>query len=585
MNSSNDQNLNNSNVSPVEQIQTPIIEMPQMPEANQTIEEPIAPVQAPVVEAPVEPVQAPVVEAHAEPMQPPVVEAPVEQVQTPIVEAPVEPMQPPVVETPAEPVQTPVASSPEEPVNPTSEPNDSINNQNNAFDNSGAIEFVKEKKPKKGFLIILILIIIIIGISCLIIYVRNEYNAKKFLDSINHNINLWIDNNLNLTSNQRDYIENFLEYDILSNGNFELNMDDTNIVLNYSNNLALNNKYEKLYLDLKLNEEKLINGNLILDKNNIYIDSKDLYENVLYQYLEIDIFNYIIEYINENKETINIDDFKMIITNLVYYSNQSLKEAEFKTSYKGLNVEYVYNINSDNISKIKEKFTNLIKSDDLIMKYVDEYSLESIFDDINSIEIENFSLTININMFNKKLNSFILKYNDNTITGNRNKDEFIILNNDYKYIISKIDQTYNIDYYEKDEFIVSFKIKMITNDNNFNLDINAEDSNNKMNMIIEYKLDGNKNIFNFKLNGEIVNEEDENKKSKLNIIFSSDIEYGKNLVNKGNITNAVNINDLSYNDLMNIREKIKNIIKKFTILPDIYKKNDIIIKDIPYNTY
>ena len=36
---------------------------------------------------------------------------------------------------------------------------------------------------------------------------------------------------------------------------------------------------------------------------------------------------------------------------------------------------------------------------------------------------------------------------------------------------------------------------------------------------------------------------------------------------------------------MNIREKIKNIIKKFTILPDIYKKNDIIIKDIPYNTY
>ena len=561
MNSSNDQNLNNSNVSPVEQAQNPIIDMPQMPEANQTIEEPIAPVETPVVEE------------HTEP------------VQTPVVEAPVEPMQPPVVETPAEPVQTPVASSPEEPVNPTREPNDSINNHTTAFDNSGAVEFVKKKKPKKGFLIILILIIIIIGISCLIIYVRNEYNAKKFLDNINYSINQWIDNNLNLTSNQRDYIENFLEYDILSNGNFELNMDDTNIVLNYSNNLALNNKYEKLYLDLKLNEEKLINGNLILDKNNIYIDSKDLYENVLYQYLEIDIFNYIIEYINENKETINIDDFKMIITNLVYYSNQSLKEAEFKTSYKGLNVEYVYNINSDNISKIKEKFTNLIKSDDLIMKYVDEYSLESIFDDINSIEIEDFSLTLNINMFNKKLNSFILKYNDNTITGNRNKDEFIILNNDYKYIISKIDQTYNIDYYEKDEFIVSFKIKMVTNDNNFNLDINAEDGNNKMNVIIEYKLDGNKNIFNFKLNGEIVNEEDENKKSKLNIIFSSDIEYGKNLVNKENITNAVNINDLSYNDLMNIREKIKNIIKKFTILPDIYKKNDIIIKDIPYNTY
>ena len=62
------------------EVQTPVIEMPQMPEANQTIEEPIAPVETPVVETPVEPMQTPVVEMPAEPVQTPVVEAPVEPV-------------------------------------------------------------------------------------------------------------------------------------------------------------------------------------------------------------------------------------------------------------------------------------------------------------------------------------------------------------------------------------------------------------------------------------------------------------------------------------------------------------------------
>ncbi|MGN1378902.1 MAG: hypothetical protein ACI4XR_00655 [Bacilli bacterium] len=553
MNSSNDQNLNNSNVSPIEM--------------------PVEPIKTSVVDAPVEPMQTPVV-------------APVEQAQTSVTEMSQMPEVNQNIEAPAEPIQTPAVEAPVEPVNSTIETNESTNNQNTIIDNSDAIKFVKKKKPNKIILIILIIfIILIIGISCLIFYIRNVYNAEKFLDSINNSINIWINNNLNLSSNQRDYIENFLEYDTLSSGNFELDMDGTKIVLNYSNSLTFNNKYEKLYLDLKLNEEELINGNLILDDNNIYIDSKDLYDNVLYQDLGIDIFSYIIEYKNENKERINIDDFKVIISNLNNYLNQSLKEAECKTSYKGVNVEYKYNINNSNISIIKEKFINLIKSDDLIMKYINEFSMESIFDDINNIKIENFSLTINKNIFNKKINSFILNYDDNIITGNRNNDEFIILDNDYKYIISKKDETYNIDYYENNEYIVTFKIKMVTNDSNFNLDIIAEDKDNKMNIIIEYKLDGNKNIFNLKLNGEIADEDNTSKKSTLNIIFSSDIEYGKNLVNKENITNSVNINDLSYNDLMNIREKLKNIVRKFTILPDIYENAYGIANENSYNTY
>ena len=437
-------------------------------------------------------------------------------------------------------------------------------------------EDFREKKSKKGLVITLIIVLIILLLSIgSFLFIKNKYTASSFLDQSSKNINTFINEVFEGITINKDYLDNIDKYDVISDSNIKLTTasselkDLNNLEIGLKTNQSLKNNY--LDMDISLKQDTgTLTGTLAIDNNKIYIDSKDIINKVLTTKSDEDLFGNVDEYTEKLKSYAKYD-IESIANNIVKYLFESLKEANLNTKYNGLNVIYTYEINDTNKDKINDKFMKLVNEDKVLSDIINEN---------NAITLENVKITIEVNMLNNTVENFTIKSDESEIKGVKiDKNKYKITSDEDEYEVEVTKEKIVINGKDENNNPAQAKIETsdnkamlvyTTNDMSLDITINSEKKNTSN---IEIKI----NSENIKTNGNLTITSDEKNKTseisgKLNLSYNDysitlDIKnngkYGNNLVTKKNYNNAIDIENVTEEDLLTITTNLMDKISKF----------------------
>ena len=290
--------------------------------------------------------------------------------------------------------------------------NSSMNNESEFMD------FREKKNKKKGLITGLVVIfIILLLVIFTLFFIKNNYNAEKFLDKTTTNLNNRLDKFID-TIDLTNIIKTEGPTETTGKIKFETNSielrDLNNIALEYNASTDYKNKYLDYDLTLTQGEKASINLGFSVDNERLYLRSKDLTNKEYYMDMESDTneqLSNIEELMTSLSEITNKDNIKYIIKSYLNSINKALKESIVSTKYNGLNVTYTYEINDSNKEKINNTFINSIKNDKKLMdlfKYSEE-DLNNMKESFNNCKIE-----LTINMLNNNLKEFKFTIDDNS---------------------------------------------------------------------------------------------------------------------------------------------------------------------------
>ena len=443
-----------------------------------------------------------------------------------------------------------------------------------------------ERKGKKGIIVGIVLAIVVIVVGCFL-YVKMTYTASSFLNQNSKKINAFVNEAFEGITFNKDYLENIDEYDISSDAKLKLTTDATdlkdfnNLEIGLKTESSLKNNYVSLDVNLKQDKASL-RGTITVDNNKIYLDSKDLLDKTLTTTSEENLFGSVEDLENTLKSFSSISDLEAL-NNLVKYLFEALKEADLSTKYNGLNVVYTYEINDNNKEKIIDKFKSLIKDDEVLSSYLED----------DELSLENVKIVVEVSIFGNKIENFTITSEDMEVKGVRTKGN--------TYEVTSGEEKFNLE-------VTKEKIVISGNDEYnepFNLKIEVKDKKIEMNLkssttVFNMTLINKKNTSNIKLiieaeglkvDGNIdVTTDNKNKKEdltgKINVSYSdynitldinSKSEYGKNIINKKDYKDAVDINDITEKDnntlMTNTMDKISEF-KAYKAIEDLLSSLD-----------
>lgn len=444
-----------------------------------------------------------------------------------------------------------------------------------------------ERKEKKGIIVGIVLAIVVIVVGCFI-YVKMTYTASSFLNQNSKKINAFVNEAFEGITLNKDYLENIDEYDISSDAKLKLTTNATdlknfnNLEIGLKTESSLKNNYVSLYVNLKQDKASL-RGTITVDNNKIYLDSKDLLDKTLTTTSEENLFGSVEDLENTLKSFSSISDLEDALNNLVKYLFEALKEADLSTKYNGLNVVYTYEINDNNKEKIIDKFKSLIKDDEVLSSYLED----------DELSLENVKIVVEVSIFGNKIENFTITSEDMEVKGVRTKEN--------TYEVTSGEEKFNLE-------VTKEKIVISGNDEYnepFNLKIEVKDKKIEMNLkssttVFNMTLINKKNTSNIKLiieaeglkvDGNIdVTTDNKNKKEdltgKINVSYSdynitldisSKSEYGKNIINKKDYKDAIDINDITEKDsntlMTNTMDKISEF-KAYKAIEDLLSSLD-----------
>lgn len=444
-----------------------------------------------------------------------------------------------------------------------------------------------ERKGKKGIIVGIVLAIVVIVVGCFL-YVKMTYTASSFLNQNSKKINAFVNEAFEGITFNKDYLENIDEYDISSDAKLKLTTDATdlkdfnNLEIGLKTESSLKNNYVNLNVNLKQDKASL-SGTITVDNNKIYLDSKDLLGKTLTTTSEENLFGSVEDLENTLKSFSSISDLEEALNNLVKYLFEALKEADLSTKYNGLNVVYTYEINDNNKEKIIDKFKSLIKDDEVLSSYLED----------DELSLENVKIVVEVSIFGNKIENFTITSEDMEVKGVRTKGN--------TYEVTSGEEKFNLE-------VTKEKIVISGNDEYnepFNLKIEVKDKKIEMNLkssttVFNMTLINKKNTSNIKLiieaeglkvDGNIdVTTDNKNKKEdltgKINVSYSdynitldisSKSEYGKNIINKKDYKDAVDINDITEKDsntlMTNTMDKISEF-KAYKAIEDLLSSLD-----------
>lgn len=444
-----------------------------------------------------------------------------------------------------------------------------------------------ERKGKKGIIVGIVLAIVVIVVGCFL-YVKMTYTASSFLNQNSKKINAFVNEAFEGITFNKDYLENIDEYDISSDAKLKLTTDATdlkdfnNLEIGLKTESSLKNNYVSLDVNLKQDKASL-RGTITVDNNKIYLDSKDLLDKTLTTTSEENLFGSVEDLENTLKSFSSISDLEEALNNLVKYLFEALKEADLSTKYNGLNVVYTYEINDNNKEKIIDKFKSLIKDDEVLSSYLED----------DELSLENVKIVVEVSIFGNKIENFTITSEDMEVKGVRTKGN--------TYEVTSGEEKFNLE-------VTKEKIVISGNDEYnepFNLKIEVKDKKIEMNLkssttVFNMTLINKKNTSNIKLNIEAeglkvdgnidVTTDNKNKKEdltgKINVSYSdynitldisSKSEYGKNIINKKDYKDAVDINDITEKDsntlMTNTMDKISEF-KAYKAIEDLLSSLD-----------
>lgn len=414
------------------------------------------------------------------------------------------------------------------------------------------------------------------------------YTASSFLNQNSKKINAFVNEAFEGITLNKDYLENIDEYDISSDAKLKLTTNATdlknfnNLEIGLKTESSLKNNYVSLDVNLKQDKASL-RGTITVDNNKIYLDSKDLLDKTLTTTSEENLFGSVEDLENTLKSFSSISDLEDALNNLVKYLFEALKEADLSTKYNGLNVVYTYEINDNNKEKIIDKFKSLIKDDEVLSSYLED----------DELSLENVKIVVEVSIFGNKIENFTITSEDMEVKGVRTKGN--------TYEVTSGEEKFNLE-------VTKEKIVISGNDEYnepFNLKIEVKDKKIEMNLkssttIFNMTLINKKNTSNIKLNIEAeglkvdgnidVTTDNKNKKEdltgKINVSYSdynitldisSKSEYGKNIINKKDYKDAIDINDITEKDsntlMTNTMDKISEF-KAYKAIEDLLSSLD-----------
>lgn len=444
-----------------------------------------------------------------------------------------------------------------------------------------------ERKEKKGVIVGIVLAIVVIVVGCFL-YVKMTYTASSFLNQNSKKINAFVNEAFEGITFNKDYLENIDEYDISSDAKLKLTTNATdlknfnNLEIGLKTESSLKNNYVSLDVNLKQDKASL-RGTITVDNNKIYLDSKDLLDKTLTTTSEENLFGSVEDLENTLKSFSSISDLEDALNNLVKYLFEALKEADLSTKYNGLNVVYTYEINDNNKEKIIDKFKSLIKDDKVLSSYLED----------DELSLENVKIVVEVSIFGNKIENFTITSEDMEVKGVRTKEN--------TYEVTSGEEKFNLEVTKEkivisgnDEYNEPFNLKIEVKDKK--IEINLKSSTTVFNMTLINK----KNTSNIKLNIEAeglkvdgnidVTTDNKNKKEdltgKINVSYSdynitldisSKSEYGKNIINKKDYKDAVDINDITEKDsntlMTNTMDKISEF-KAYKAIEDLLSSLD-----------
>lgn len=452
--------------------------------------------------------------------------------------------------------------------------NSSMNNESEFMD------FREKKNKKKGLItgLVVIFIILLLGIVTLF-FIKNNYNAEKFLDKTTTNLNNRLDKFID-TIDLTNIIKTEGPTETTGKIKFETNSielrDLNNIALEYNASTDYKNKYLDYDLTLTQGEKASINLGFSVDNERLYLRSKDLTDKEYYMDMASDTneqLSNIEELMTSLSEITNKDNIKYIIKSYLNSFNKALKESIVSTKYNGLNVTYTYEINDLNKEKINNIFINSIKNDKKLMDLF-KYSEE----DLNNMKesFDNCKIELTINMLNNNLKEFKFTIDDNTYHGEKLSDSKIKVTvpNDNNYLeIEYDDKRIGFTYYEDnkstDQIILESTndfIKINYSYDSVTFDLDLSDKALKANLKKE-GLTANAD-FKFESNSKqtttgtiAINVNGDN----IKLIINNSINY-KDKITKKDANGATNFANISNEEITSIMSKCYEKLQEFDVL-------------------
>lgn len=452
--------------------------------------------------------------------------------------------------------------------------NSSMNNESEFMD------FREKKNKKKGLITGLVVIfIILLLVIFTLFFIKNNYNAEKFLDKTTTNLNNRLDKFID-TIDLTNIIKTEGPTETTGKIKFETNSielrDLNNIALEYNASTDYKNKYLDYDLTLTQGEKASINLGFSVDNERLYLRSKDLTNKEYYMDMESNTneqLSNIEELMTSLSEITNKDNIKYIIKSYLNSFNKALKESIVSTKYNGLNVTYTYEINDSNKEKINNTFINSIKNDKKLMdlfKYSEE-DLNNMKESFNNCKIE-----LTINMLNNNLKEFKFTIDDNTYYGEKLSDSKIKVTvpNDSNYLeIEYDDKRIGFTYYEDnkstDQIILESTndfIKINYSYDSVTFDLDLSDKALKANLKKE-GLTANAD-FKFESNSKqtttgtiTINVNGDN----IKLIINNSINY-KDKITKKDLSGTTNFSDITDEELANIISVGYEKLQEFDVL-------------------
>lgn len=443
-----------------------------------------------------------------------------------------------------------------------------VNNSEVINNNLGSVPPVASDNKKKNIMIVLIIIILVLVIIIMVLLFKRTYNTDAYLDDtfgkITTNIETIFDSAI---SNNLDY--DYTKDDLKSSGNIKLSIEDYDFLLDYDLESKLSDKYTYLNLDYNEDNSSVLKGSFIVDKDKLYIDSNDIYNGIL----SSDIEDYDEDDYNELiNTTSNPENLKKLYIGLINHYKDALKEANPSAKFKGLTVEYTYEINDSNKDTIENKFKELVDNDEELVNILNTFDMSS--DDLD-LDLDNLKIEVVKNILGNNTKEFTITRDDSVITG--------VATDKNKYKVTIDDQEYNLEFSENiiylncDEF--DFKIESDTNkgvievkdgEDSLNVTVTKNGNTNTLKATLDssdgsavltydISVDGKK----IDANGSIDMNVDD---SSIKLSIESNSEYGSNLVNKKTFSNTKDIEELTDEEYTNLYMNLYNKLEDSMLL-------------------
>ena len=456
------------------------------------------------------------------------------------------------------------------------------NNENNHIDaNLGTMESnsnntqsngEKKKKNKKLFIIIGIIVgVIILAIIGVFVYVKFKFTAPNYIDEKVEEFSTFIDEmfaNNNLASSG----------DNVSSGSFKINsnMDELSMLNDLTLDFDFGYSSVREVMDLNINllksDNSILDAQMYVDSANMYLNSEDLYDSILYMPLDENPF------VNINAEdTIDINALQNTLKNFVSYLGIALEEAEVTSEIKGLTARYTYQINDSNKEAFANRLNELIENDtDMVDTLnmlgitdttIDSSKINDIFLEIivkiPSGDIEGFTFVttdLEVVLESVEKDVYELKVNDEVIDVNVNGDD-VTLN--YENDNGILNVTYNlVDY--------TLSGNLSTNGYEYKFDITNTEGNGK-NIVFDFNSESDGMSLVLDLTTTKISDTESNLVGSVeinsnDINLALDIEMnnrtGSDLVEEQTFNNAVNIDDLTTADQNEIENNLMSVLEE-----------------------